>query len=68
MRTYIAKRSLLFIPTLLIVTIVIFGILRVVPGDPAGKMPRTTTPSSSLPICGPSWGLTNPFTSSTLSG
>ena len=35
MRTYIAKRSLLFIPTLLIVTMVIFGILRVVPGDPA---------------------------------
>ena len=35
MRVYIAKRSLLFIPTLIIVTLVVFAILRVVPGDPA---------------------------------
>ena len=35
MRTYIAKRSLLFIPTLIIVTVMVFAILRVVPGDPA---------------------------------
>ena len=35
MRTYIVKRSLLFIPTLIIVTVMVFAILRVVPGDPA---------------------------------
>ncbi len=35
MRSYIAKRVLLFIPTLLLVTLLIFLILRVVPGDPA---------------------------------
>ncbi len=35
MGTYIAKRSLLFIPTMLLVTILVFSILRVVPGDPA---------------------------------
>ena len=35
MRTYIAKRFILFIPTLLIVTVVVFSILRVIPGDPA---------------------------------
>ena len=35
MGTYIVKRSLLFIPTLLLVTVVVFTILRVVPGDPA---------------------------------
>lgn len=35
MRTYIIKRSILFIPTLLIVTVMVFAILRVVPGDPA---------------------------------
>ena len=35
MQAYIAKRTLLFIPTLLLVTIVIFVLLRVVPGDPA---------------------------------
>ena len=35
MRVYITKRILLFIPTLFLVTIVIFCLLRVVPGDPA---------------------------------
>ena len=35
MQAYIAKRALLFIPTLIFVTIVVFIILRVVPGDPA---------------------------------
>ena len=35
MQGYIAKRTLLFIPTLLLVTVVIFALLRVVPGDPA---------------------------------
>ena len=35
MRTYIAKRTLLFIPTMLLVTIAVFVIMRIVPGDPA---------------------------------
>ncbi len=35
MQAYVAKRTLLFIPTLIMVTIVIFTLLRVVPGDPA---------------------------------
>ncbi len=35
MRTYLTKRVLLFFPTLLLVTIAVFVILRVVPGDPA---------------------------------
>ena len=35
MRAYLTKRVLLFFPTLLLVTIVVFMILRVVPGDPA---------------------------------
>ena len=35
MRTYVVKRLILFIPTLVIVTVLVFGILRVVPGDPA---------------------------------
>ena len=35
MRNYITKRFMLFIPTLLIVTVVVFSILRVIPGDPA---------------------------------
>ena len=35
MQAYVAKRTILFIPTLIMVTIVIFTLLRVVPGDPA---------------------------------
>jgi peptide/nickel transport system permease protein len=35
MHTYIVKRIFLFIPTLIFVTVVVFIILRVVPGDPA---------------------------------
>ena len=35
MQTYIAKRCLLFIPTLLLATLVVFILLRLIPGDPA---------------------------------
>ena len=35
MKTYIVKRCFLFVPTLIIVTVLVFAILRVVPGDPA---------------------------------
>ena len=35
MQAYLAKRVLLFFPTLVLLTIIVFIILRVVPGDPA---------------------------------
>ena len=35
MQAYIAKRCLLFIPTLLMATLLAFLLLRVIPGDPA---------------------------------
>ena len=35
MQTYIAKRFLLFIPTLLLATLVVFILMRLIPGDPA---------------------------------
>ena len=35
MQAYIAKRFLLFIPTLLIATLFVFVLLRLIPGDPA---------------------------------
>ena len=35
MQAYITKRTLLFVPTLILVTIIVFLILRIVPGDPA---------------------------------
>jgi peptide/nickel transport system permease protein len=35
MKNYIAKRTLLFVPTMLLVTIAVFVLMRIVPGDPA---------------------------------
>ena len=35
MKTYIAKRTLLFVPTMFLVTVAVFVIMRIVPGDPA---------------------------------
>lgn len=35
MRAYIVKRFALFVPTFLIATVIVFTILRIVPGDPA---------------------------------
>ena len=35
MRQYAAKRIALFIPTVLLITIIVFVVMRLVPGDPA---------------------------------
>ena len=35
MRGYVAKRIFLFIPTLFLVTALVFLLLRIIPGDPA---------------------------------
>ena len=35
MNTYVIKRFMLFIPTLLLVTLMVFALMRLVPGDPA---------------------------------
>ena len=35
MNTYVLKRFMLFVPTLLLVTLMVFALMRLVPGDPA---------------------------------
>ena len=35
MRQYLAKRLLLYFPTILLVTLLVFGLMRVIPGEPA---------------------------------
>ena len=35
MNAYVIKRLLLFIPTMLLISIVVFVIMRLIPGDPA---------------------------------
>ena len=35
MKAYVIKRTLMFLPTMILLTIIVFTILRIVPGDPA---------------------------------
>ena len=35
MKAYLIKRTLMFIPTMILLTVIVFTILRIVPGDPA---------------------------------
>ena len=35
MQAYIAKRMVLFVPTLILLSLLVFGFLRIIPGDPA---------------------------------
>ncbi|MCE2463104.1 MAG: ABC transporter permease, partial [Dehalococcoidia bacterium] len=35
MHVYVAKRVFLFIPTMFLVTVLVFLIMRIIPGDPA---------------------------------
>ena len=55
MKTYILKRLLLMIPTILGITIVTFGIIRLAPGDPAamrvGSISTSSSPISSFTWC-----------------
>ncbi|CAN5896407.1 ABC transporter permease [soil metagenome] len=41
---YIVRRVLIAIPTLFVISIVIFGILELAPGDPTGNLPLTIPP------------------------
>ena len=41
---YIVRRVLVAIPTLLVISVVIFGILELAPGDPTGTLPLTIPP------------------------
>ncbi len=41
---YIIRRVLVAIPTLLVISVVIFGILELAPGDPTGTLPLTIPP------------------------
>ena len=57
MQAYIAKRLLLFIPTLLLITIMVFALMRVLPGDPAllllvGTRGRTVHPGTARDTAG----------------
>ena len=44
MSAYILRRLLTAIPTLLLISFVIFGVLELAPGDPTGALPETIRP------------------------
>ena len=44
MRTYLLRRSILAVPVLLFISLIIFLLLELAPGDPMGNMPLTIPP------------------------
>lgn len=44
MGQYLLRRALLAIPTLIVISFVIFGVLELAPGDPTGALPETIRP------------------------
>jgi peptide/nickel transport system permease protein len=70
MWTYILKRTLLFVPTLVIITIISFGISRMAPGDPAaakvgqgsdgGMSGRSTLSAKTVEMVRKQWDLDKP--------
>jgi peptide/nickel transport system permease protein len=60
MSTYIIRRLLTAIPTLLAISFVIFAILDLAPGDPTGNLPLTIPPETRAQIR-QSLGLDDPF-------
>ncbi len=57
---YIVRRVLIAIPTLIVISVVIFGILELAPGDPTGNLPLTIPPEVREQIRN-SLGANDPF-------
>ena len=49
MTTFLLRRTALIVPTLFFVSILIFGLQQLLPGDPALAGKRTLTPGTDLP-------------------
>lgn len=60
MGSYIIRRTLFAIPTLVIISLIIFAILDLAPGDPTSQLPLTLPPEIRLQIQ-ESLGLNDPF-------
>ena len=50
MGQYIVRRVLLAIPTLIVISFVIFAVLELAPGDPTGALPETIKPEVRMMI------------------
>ena len=60
MGTYILRRTLFAIPTLVLISLIIFAILDLAPGDPAGQLPLTL-PNEIKEAIRESLGFNDPF-------
>ena len=60
MGTYILRRSLFAIPTLLVISLIIFAILELAPGDPTAQLPLTL-PDEIKEAIRESLGVNDPF-------
>jgi peptide/nickel transport system permease protein len=61
MLQYIAKRLLLTLPTLLLVSIIVFMIIRLIPGDPAQVLLGTDADKASITLLRNEMGLNRPL-------
>lgn len=61
MKTYIAKRLLALIPTLVVVSIVIFSIIHMTPGDPAAAILGDQADAADIAALRESMGLNDPI-------
>lgn len=62
MTTYIIRRILAVIPTLIIISFVSFAFIRLVPGDPASAMLGEKATKESIERVKAAWGLDRPIT------
>ena len=60
MSRYVIRRTLFAIPTLLVISLIIFTILELAPGDPTGQLPLTI-PAETRQAIRESLGLDDPF-------
>ena len=56
MKKYVIKRILTLIPVLLVVSVVIFLLVHLAPGDPAAMMLGDQAQDAETPHCGNAWG------------
>src|SRR3954471_4202629 len=65
MTPYLTKRLALFVPTLLIMSFVVFSVIRLIPGDPAQSLladgARGAAPGTSYEALRERLGLNQPF-------
>ena len=67
MSRYVARRLLFAVPTLLVISFIVFALLDLAPSDPTAQLPLTIPPRPGRPS-GRAWASGSRSTSATSSG